>query len=945
MAIGKEKSSASVFLDTTSAQYALDQLNKKIDTYDAKLKQVGNTAREISSLEKDRATLAQKALSIQDQIAKGLGSTLTQQKKYLQDLNSELSKLPVGTQQYEASLKKLGNASGVFLQMKKNLEGVTKAQDETTKSGNFFTRKLDDIKAFFLGGALEQAAQASFGLIKDFVLDSVKAFEEAEKTVTSLKLTLENLNKSSSFPELKQKAEEIAKQFKTFGSVDVLKGFDRLIAVGGLTEKQMSDLLVLTANFAAKSNKSFNDAIDDVVTALTGKLPQSLKQYSITLEGVNDVQDRAGRLIDVLGKKVEGAGEAFLNTRAGFKKAISQDIKDTKLAVGDFISNGIPLMIDASSRATNIIERTFDPIDETFARLQGRITAFASLMQTLGTNAANAAVKIRLSLGAASGTNATFGVNEQDAEKERQKNEEARKKAEEDNKKAADDAARKAKEAADRLAKLREELEKNKFNISIGNLSDLDRELAEVDRKYADWIERAQGHFAELKEIYEQHGFERLLVIQKYGRKEVDEYAKSQKELTEVQDNKLKENIKKLTELLKNNVDKLFDNNSEASTDERGFKKQQKAFENDLTLRKSYGKKRLQAQLDIIDQEEHDEVDAHQGELIEFADIDKKYNEQRKQAEKDFLIGNLQAVLEYSQQVVGIFQQFADARTAQENRRLDQELKSLDKQKTAYQHLLNAKVISQQTFNKKVSELDKEAENKKEELAKKEFERNKKLQIALALINGAQGIVATFAAKPGLADILTLGVARAIQVGFVVAATAAQIALISKQKYAKGGILPEGPSHRNKGIKLVDGQTGQVRGEVEGGEPILSKKTYANNKGIVDALLTSSRNGGEKIQPSLQNKRYKSFDYTGIARTIQTIRRYESGGILPGQSLIQQSPQSSSTQNPIPVATLEQTLQLLILQLRTPQKNYVLFDDIQAAKDRLDQIQKDSIFK
>jgi hypothetical protein len=61
----------------------------------------------------------------------------------------------------------------------------------------------------------------------------------------------------------------------------------------------------------------------------------------------------------------------------------------------------------------------------------------------------------------------------------------------------------------------------------------------------------------------------------------------------------------------------------------------------------------------------------------------------------------------------------------------------------------------------------------------------------------------------------------------------------SDKKYAKGGILPDGPSHDSGGLKLVD-PYGLVFGEVEGGEPILSKSTYANNRGLVDALLNSN---------------------------------------------------------------------------------------------------------
>lgn len=62
----------------------------------------------------------------------------------------------------------------------------------------------------------------------------------------------------------------------------------------------------------------------------------------------------------------------------------------------------------------------------------------------------------------------------------------------------------------------------------------------------------------------------------------------------------------------------------------------------------------------------------------------------------------------------------------------------------------------------------------------------------------------------------------------------------SRPTYALGGI-PDGPSHANGGIKLVSGLTGQVLGEMEGGEPIISKEVYARNPELIDSLLYAGK--------------------------------------------------------------------------------------------------------
>lgn len=84
------------------------------------------------------------------------------------------------------------------------------------------------------------------------------------------------------------------------------------------------------------------------------------------------------------------------------------------------------------------------------------------------------------------------------------------------------------------------------------------------------------------------------------------------------------------------------------------------------------------------------------------------------------------------------------------------------------------------------------------------------------------------------------------------AAGAAQIAVIAAQKaphFERGGFIPKGSSHSQGGINLIDSRTRNFVGQIEGGEPILSRKTYANNRDIVDALLyTSQRQNGARIQ-------------------------------------------------------------------------------------------------
>ena len=104
----------------------------------------------------------------------------------------------------------------------------------------------------------------------------------------------------------------------------------------------------------------------------------------------------------------------------------------------------------------------------------------------------------------------------------------------------------------------------------------------------------------------------------------------------------------------------------------------------------------------------------------------------------------------------------------------------------------------------------------------------------------------------------------------------------------KGG-LAQGPSHQDGHIYLVNGRTGQTAGAIEGGEPILSKKTYRNNKALVDALLHSSmyQDGKAIIKPMYAPDKSLFHPERPL---------FNEGGILPGANLLTTpSAETSST--------------------------------------------------
>jgi hypothetical protein len=157
------------------------------------------------------------------------------------------------------------------------------------------------------------------------------------------------------------------------------------------------------------------------------------------------------------------------------------------------------------------------------------------------------------------------------------------------------------------------------------------------------------------------------------------------------------------------------------------------------------------------------------------------------------------------------------------------------------------------------TQVEKKSEAEREELQEKAQKRRKVLSIVQKAIAIRDVVVET--ARSIVKTGGQLGYPAAIPFQVLAGAIGAtQVATIAAQKYEKGkrpgplapergkGGLPQGPSHDEGGIKLYDSKTGQVVGEMEGNEAILSVKTYENNRELVDKLLfTSMYNNGARI--------------------------------------------------------------------------------------------------
>lgn len=185
-----------------------------------------------------------------------------------------------------------------------------------------------------------------------------------------------------------------------------------------------------------------------------------------------------------------------------------------------------------------------------------------------------------------------------------------------------------------------------------------------------------------------------------------------------------------------------------------------------------------------------------------------------------------------------IFGAISDVSKAKTQRRLDDELDAIEREAKSEMAILEGKlekgIISQKEYEEKLAALDKETAARKEEANREAFERNKKWNIAEAIMNMALAITNIWATNKGGA------IARSIETAVAAASGIAQIAIISSQKYARGGEL-RGASHAQGGIK---GFVGNQHIEAEGGEIIINKRSSAKHRNLL-SLINSDNGWGD----------------------------------------------------------------------------------------------------
>jgi TP901 family phage tail tape measure protein len=265
----------------------------------------------------------------------------------------------------------------------------------------------------------------------------------------------------------------------------------------------------------------------------------------------------------------------------------------------------------------------------------------------------------------------------------------------------------------------------------------------------------------------------------------------------------------------------------------------------------------------------------------EFEDLKKgiqdKYQKEQEQTEIDHYTKLAGFALDYFSQALSVISQFNDNKNKIEQKALDAEVAANDKQKTALDRKLKQRTISQQEYQIEIAKIDADSDKKKEDMERKQFERNKKLQFAQTLINAASAEIKLWS-DPGFPAAIPLAIALGTE-------TLAQLAIISTSKFATGGKVEHNPNGRINTTANIPTQPNgdNVLATIRTGEVVLNEdqQQKAGGPAFFRSIGVPGFASGGVVMPAYLSRSYQAINFAAATQSFNATRHYSSGVTAP----------------------------------------------------------------
>lgn len=259
----------------------------------------------------------------------------------------------------------------------KSLDGVSVSTDKTKKS------QEDLATSVFKGTAAWDILKTGLKEVEGFVVDSAKAFLEAENKMSLVKNTVESLG--IAYASVQPQIEAFMEKMSRLGvdDEDAALSMAKLSKSAGGDFKKGMELAKLAADLTASGIGDLASNTDNLQKILIGKGARALLEYRINL---SDTATTAEQL-DAVQKKVTRTTEEYANTTEGKVKVMQEAFMNLKEEIGQ----GLVLALQSAMSAGKDFNGTLDNITEAGKQGKAAMFSFTNMLIGVGQGAITAA--------------------------------------------------------------------------------------------------------------------------------------------------------------------------------------------------------------------------------------------------------------------------------------------------------------------------------------------------------------------------------------------------------------------------------------------------------------------------------------------------------------------------------------------------------------------------
>lgn len=334
----------------------------QVEGYISELNKIEKELRDVIKLEKQQATDAEIN-------SRELKTSAAQRNKLLQDEIKNLAQLKAASQK-AFTVPEIKDFNNRIAESQKN---ISLLKGEQKSIGNL----TSGLKNQFLGLGAGIAAAFTVGAVVNFGKESVRAFQEAEKSAKLLESAIKNVagGDDSAVVKFLNQAKELQKT--TIFNDEQIQAAQTLAFQFGLTQEQVESLIPTIVDFASATGQDLQTALESVLRATEGQ-GRGLKVYGVSIKDTADRSKDLANITEQLNQKFKDQGEVIGNTASGKIAKFNNQLDEIKEKVGGFITrNALAPVVDVLSGLVNAIgglgDSDLDILTDAFDR-QAKVT-------------------------------------------------------------------------------------------------------------------------------------------------------------------------------------------------------------------------------------------------------------------------------------------------------------------------------------------------------------------------------------------------------------------------------------------------------------------------------------------------------------------------------------------------------------------------------------------